>query len=429
MNLSSVGKKTHANDEHLIGPDGRLSTGWRVVIVSVLAMIVGPPSVLILSFGVFLPEFQAAFGWSIQAISVGATLMSLILVIIAPLQGYVVDRLGCRTLILISMPLFGAGVLCMSLIGPHISMYYIACVLVPIAGLGLWPLTYMKMASTWFDRRLGFALGSLNVGNGLGAAIIPLVLALLFGLFGWRSAYLFLGLINLAVCWPMAMLWLRERPTAVIEHAAREPNLVHGLPFEQAIRSSTFLIIAVGFSVIGVLSAAFLVHQFNILFETGISKRAATFLQSYLGITSIVGQLLVGWLMDRVAAGRIVAGMLALIALACVAYTTSWASALALPCVTVVGFMIGAEMNILGYMIKRYFGERAFGKLYGLIFAVFACGAALGAQILAYSRTDLHSYTPGLLVIATLCLAAAALFMRLVPYRFEVARLVAPVAL
>ena len=157
MNLGGVGKKTHANDEHLIGPDGQLSTGWRVVIVSVLAMIVGPPSVLILSFGVFRPEFQAAFGWTIQAISVGATLMSLTLVVIAPLQGY----LGCRTLIVISMPLFGAGVLCMSLVGPHISMYYIACVLVPIAGLGLWPLTYMKMASTWFDRRLGLALGNL----------------------------------------------------------------------------------------------------------------------------------------------------------------------------------------------------------------------------------------------------------------------------
>src|ERR1700722_5437911 len=106
MNLGGVGKKTHVNDEHLIGSDGRLSTGWRVVIVSVLAMIVGPPSVLILSFGLFLPEFQAAFGWSIQAISVGATLMSLILVVIAPLQGYLVDRLGCRTLLLISIPPF-----------------------------------------------------------------------------------------------------------------------------------------------------------------------------------------------------------------------------------------------------------------------------------------------------------------------------------
>ncbi len=390
-------------------------------------MIVGPPPVLILSFVVFVPEFQAAFGWSIQAISVGATLMSLILVAIAPLQGYLVDRLGCRALILISMPLFGVGVLCMSQLGSHIGLYYLACLLVPIAGLGLWPLTYMKMVSTWFDRRLGLALGCLNVGNGLGGAIIPLLLGILFSLYGWRSAYLFLGLINIAVAWPFAALWLRERAPAAIERAIAAPMLARGLHFEQAIRSSTLYIIAVGFFVIGLLSAAFLVHQFNILFEIGITKRTATFLQSYLGVASIVGQLLVGWLMDRFAAGRIVAGMLALIALACVAYATSLAAVFALPCVTVMGFMIGAEMNILGYMIKRYFGERAFGKIYGLIFAVFACGAALGAQILALSRTVLHSYSPGLFAIAGLCLAAAALFLQLAPYRFEMSRVASPV--
>lgn len=396
--------------------------------VSVFAMIVGPPPVLILSFGVFVPEFQADFGWSIQAISVGATLMSLILVVIAPLQGYLVDRLGCRALILISMPLFGVGVWCMSGLGPHIGIYYLACLLVPIAGLGLWPLTYMKMVSTWFDRRLGLALGCLNMGNGLGGAIIPLLLGILFSLYGWRSAYLVLGLINIAVAWPLAALWLRERAPAATEAATAAPKFASGLPFEQAIRSSTFYIIAAGFFVIGLLSAAFLVHQFNILIGSGITKRVATLLQSYLGVSSIVGQLVVGWLMDRFAAGRIVAGMLALIALACVAYTTSAAAVFALPCVTVVGFMIGAEMNVLGYMIKRYFGERAFGKLYGLIFAVFACGAALGAQILALSLTAIHSYSPGLFAIASSCLAAATLFLQLAPYRFEMSRVAGAVS-
>jgi MFS family permease len=399
-----------------------------VVVISVIAMIVGPPPVLIMSFGVWVPELQAAFGWSIQAISVGATLISLILVVIAPLQGYLVDRLGCRALILISMPLFGVGILCMSRLGSHIGMYYLTCLLVPIAGLGLWPLTYMKMVSTWFDCRLGLALGCLNLGNGLGGAIIPLLLGILFSLYGWRSAYLVLGLVNIAVAWPLAALWLRERAPDDIETAMAAPKLARGLPFERAVRSSTFFIIAAGFFVIGLMSAAFLVHQFNILFESGITKRAATFLQSYLGVSSIVGQLLVGWLMDRFAAGRIVAGMLALIALACVAYATSAAAVLALPCVTVVGFMIGAEMNVLGYLIKRYFGERAFGKLYGLIFAVFACGAALGPQVLALSRTILHSYSPGLFAVAASCLAAAALFLQLAPYRFEMSRVAGAVS-
>jgi MFS family permease len=343
------------------------------------------------------------------------------LVVIAPLQGYLVDRVGARALILISIPLFGLGVLGLGRLGPHIAFYYLACALIPVAGLGLWPLTYMKMASTWFDRRLGLALGTLNLGNGLGGAILPLLLGVTFALYGWRSAYLMLGLVNLVVCWPMAFMWLRESGGSLQGSKTTRSAPTAGMSFQEVIHSRTFVYLTIGFFVIGVLSAGFLVHQFNILIEMGISKRSATIMQSYLGISSIAGQLLIGWLMDRIAAGRLVALMLALTALACVAYTTSWAAVLAIPCVTAIGFMVGAEMNILGYMIKRYFGERSFGTLYGVIFAIFACGAALGPQILALSRTNLDSYAPGLLAIAALCVAAAMLFLKLTPRTFAMA--------
>ena len=412
----------NADDEGLLLADGRVSPGWRVVLGSVFAMIIGPPPVLILAFGLFIPQFQASFGWSVQAISLGATLVSLVLVVVAPVQGYLTDRLGCRTLALISIPLFGIGVLCMSLLGPHIAWYYLASVLLPFAGIGLWPLTYMKMASTWFDRRLGLALGCLNLGNGLGGAIVPLILGVIFSLYGWRAAYVLLGLMNIIIAWPIAMLYFRERPTNLSDNAGVASELSIGLDFQQAVRTRSFVIMALGFFVIGALSTAFLVHQFNILVEAGISRRTATYLQSFLGLSSIFGQLAAGWLMDRVPAGRVVSGMLLLIALACIAYTSSLAGPLAFLSVTVVGLMIGAEMNILGYMIKRYFGERAFGRLYGLIFALFSSGGALGALILAWSRTGLQSYTPGLITIAVLCLAVSALFLRLGPYRFAMTR-------
>lgn len=414
--------RQQADKEAMLLPDRGLAPGWRVVLVSVMAMIVGPPPVLILSFGLFIPEFQASFGWSVQAISLGATLVSLMLVVVAPLQGVLTDRLGCRKLILISIPLFGLGVLSLSRLGPNLSWYYLASVLLPFAGIGLWPLTYMKMTSTWFDRRLGIALGCLNLGNGLGGAVVPLMLGLVFSLYGWRTAYVLLALANLLIAWPIAAIWLRERPPAEVQPSAALQTVESGLTFGEALRTAEFFVIAIGFFAIGSLSTAFLVHQFNILVEAGISKHSATLLQSYLGFSSIAGQLAAGWLMDRIKAGRVVAGMLALIVLACFIYTTSLAASLALFCVTAAGLMIGAEMNILGFMIKRYFGERAFGRLYGLIFACFSCGGALGAQILAWSRTGLHSYAPGLAIVAAMCVVVGALFLRLGAYRYVAAR-------
>ena len=147
--------------------------------------------------------------------------------------------------------------------------------------------------------------------------------------------------------------------------------------------------------------------------DAGVSRSAASYFQAYLGFASIVGQLGAGWLLDRVLPGRVVAGMLLLIAAACIIYTTPLAASLAVANVTVIGFMIGSEMNILGYMTKRHFGERAFGRIYGLTFSCFSLGGATGAQIFAFSRTALASYAPGLLFVAALCVVVAALFLRL----------------
>lgn len=401
------------SDELLYGADGRLSRGWRVVVVSVLAMIVGPPPVLILAFGLWIPQFHAAFGWDVRQVSLGATIISLMLIVVAPLQGYLTDRLGCRRLVLISIPLFGIGVLAMSQMGPNIALFYAACAMLPFAGIGLWPLTYMKMTSTWFERRLGLALGTLNMGNGLGGFLMPLFLVAVFATLGWRAAYVILGLANLLIAWPLAALFLRERPTAEVPSSGTQAKPTYGLELGAAVRTRPFAIVATTFFVIGLLSTAYLVHQVAILIDAGIAPSRASYFQAWLGLASIVGQLAAGWLLDRVSANRVVAGMLALIASASVIYTTSYAAIFAPVTVITVGFMIGSEMNILGYVIKRHFGERAFGKLYGIVFACFSLGGGVGAQILAISRSSLNSYTPGLLLMAGLCSIVAIMFLRL----------------
>jgi len=406
------------DEERLIRADGRVAPGWRVVITSVLVMMVGPPPVLILSFGLFIPQLQSSFGWGVQGLAFGATLVSLMLVIVAPLQGYLVDRLGCRTLILVSMPVYGMGLLCMSQLGPAIGLYFLACAALPFAGLGLWPLTYMKVGASWFERRLGLALGCLNLGNGLGGALVPLLLGAVFGTLGWRAAFALLGLMNILVAWPMAALCIWERPVGVPAAGGTHRRSLPDTSVVTALRTSHFLILAAGFFVIGVLSGGFVLHQFNILTASGVTKRNATYLQAFLGVSSMAGRLVAGWLLDRVSAGRVLAGMLILIALVVGAYATSAAAVLTIPCVTGVGLLIGSEMNILGFVIRRYFAPGAFGKLYGLVFAIFASGGAAGAQILALSQAHLHAYRPGLQIISMLCLCAGVLFLGLGPYRY-----------
>ena len=43
-----------------------------------------------------------------------------------------------------------------------------------------------------------------------------------------------------------------------------------------------------------------------------------------------------------------------------------------------IGFLLGAEFDVLAFLIKRYYGNVAYGRIYGVIFGVFYLGSAVG---------------------------------------------------
>ena len=71
----------------------------------------------------------------------------------------VIDRFGPRRVLLTSIPLFGLSVGALYFAPPNLTLFYLMWAIVPVAGLGLWPLGYLQAVTPWFDRKLGFALG------------------------------------------------------------------------------------------------------------------------------------------------------------------------------------------------------------------------------------------------------------------------------
>ena len=62
-----------------------------------------------------------------------------------------------------------------------------------VGGIGT-PIPYAAVLTQWFDRTRGLALGIGIAGVGLGVAIVPQLAAALIAAFGWRTAYLGLGI-------------------------------------------------------------------------------------------------------------------------------------------------------------------------------------------------------------------------------------------
>ena len=83
-------------------------------------------------------------------------------------------------------------------------------------------------------------------------------------------------------------------------------------------------------------------------------------------------------------------------------------------CSALIGLLFGAEFDVLAYIIKRQFGLKAFGKLYGLAFALFQFGAGFGTAVLPMTRDRFGSYSVGLGGFAVLLVLAAAV-LSLIP--------------
>lgn len=83
------------------------------------------------------------------------------------------------------------------------------------------------------------------------------------------------------------------------------------------------------------------------------------------------------------------------------------------------GLLIGAEFDVLSYLVPRYFGRRSFGKIYGIAFAVFQLGAAVSTFAVGAGRQAAGSYTPALLTLVVACLVCIGLFLAMGPYRYD----------
>ena len=188
--------------------------GWRVVAASAAALAFGPSTIAVLSLGLFMRSFEQEFGWSRTQVAIATTLVSYMIVLVSPLQGWLIDRHGARRVILCSIPAFGVGICALALLPPVLWVYYAAWIIIPILGIGAFPLSYLKATGGWFSRRLGLALGIANSGVAIGSMLIPLLVGYLIAHYGWRFAWLGLGAIVLLFTLPLAWRFIHDAADA-----------------------------------------------------------------------------------------------------------------------------------------------------------------------------------------------------------------------
>ncbi|HEX4195516.1 MAG TPA: MFS transporter [Stellaceae bacterium] len=406
--------------------EGLFANRWWIVIASLIGMVVGPGTAVIFVTNVFVVPVTTELGWSRGDFTAGLLASAVMSPIMTALFGRLMDRFGIHKVALPAATVYGLALCGFSLIQSN--TYWAIFILFGCAsgfGACVGPIVYSKAITAWFDKERGLALGIATCGVGLGTFAIPVMAQIFISEFGWRHAYIAVGITTWLVSFAMIAIFVREpagyhaRMSAARADRNAGSSQLFGLTVRESLACYQFWLLFAILGLEGLANNGILSGQFvPLLVDRGYKPLEAAALLGSSGLAAMVARIIVGFCLDYVHGPSFSAAVM-LLPVVGVALLLSHAGGSAPFWAAVcLGLAIGAEVDMLGFFVSRYFGARSFGTLYGFIFAVFAMGIGIGPALLGKGYDWFHAYDPILWVYLGLLVVAALLFLPLGTYRY-----------
>jgi MFS family permease len=395
---------------------------WWVVVASFFALIVGQGPIEVFATGIFIKPLGQDLHLGRGVISTAMGLANITTAIMVPFMGRWMDRRGVRPVLLPSLVCFAIVTGSLSLMNGSVVLLLATFALQGIAGSGATPTAYSKMIASRFDRRLGLALGLALAGVGAGTALLPQYARLLLQHFGWRTGYvgigagiLVLSFLPVALCFGETARGRLAQPQPVSDGSRNLP----GMEFSEAVRTWRYWSITLAFFLGLSATNGSLIHVIPMLTDRGIPIAEAVTVMSFSGIALIIGRVIAGYFLDKIFAPYIVIFFLLcpMVGIALLALRVGGAGPLV--GAGLLGVGVGAEIDLVAFIISRYFGQKAFGALHGLLFTLAVLANAVGNNLLGWCYQLRHSYVPALVILDVFIAIAIVILARLGPYRFS----------
>lgn len=398
----------------------RFFYGWIIVACSfvVLAVSYG----IQFSYGVFMPAISAETGWGRTSLSLPYSLYVLVYSAFGFVTGVGTDRLGPRIVIGAGGVLLGTGIALMSRAEALWHLYlWLGCV----AALGM-SAAFVPCNATvvrWFIHSRGLALGLSASGASFGNFAIPPLAAGLIGLYGWRDAYLLLGLGSAAILIVCALFMVRDpearglypdgiAPADVSPAARAEPRPAadarDAWTLARARRTLPFWLLMGVFTSTWLVIFLPMVHIVPFAVDLGVPRVRAATLISAIGLAGFAGRLIAGPLSDR--CGRLVtlAACLGAEAVAFGGFASSTDSSILFPSAVLFGFGYGGSTALFPAIVGDFYGRLAVGAIVGFFFSLAGSAAAVGPLAAGYIYDAYGGYRLAFVMSAVLNLAGVA---------------------
>lgn len=369
----------------------RLFYGWVVVGAGLLIAVIGLGTRY--SFGVFLTSLEGEFGISRGATSGIFSVYMLLCGLLSIVGGWALDKYGPRQIAFAMGSLTGLSLLLTSQTTALWQLYVTYGLLLSL-GTGAIYTIVNSTTSRWFDKKRGFAVGVTSSGGGLGAIVLAPFATYLISHFGWRTAFVLLGLMAWIIMASTSLL-LRKDPRDIgllPDDAKSEPlQTFHQMKGSQAYpiaysvgqasRTSQFWLLGFTWIFISLSLHLIFVHAVPYAVDMGISPMDAAVMLSLMGAASIPGRLVIGKISDAI--GRKTLGVACTLVQFATLLWLMWSDLLWMLYIFAIayGFLWGGSGSVITTLIGDVFGMRSLGAIMGIMSAGWGLGAALGPAL------------------------------------------------
>lgn len=386
---------------------GEWRAHWGVVLGTFFGMALAYPAFSFVQ-SQFMAPLQDEFGWSRAQISF-AFHVNLFVCFMAPLYGRIVDHFGVRPVLTVCLSLLGLWYVVMANATDSYLVFVMLCLGLVTIGMGSTGIAYTRAVASWFTASRGTALAISRIGLSLFGAVLPILMFHIIANFDWRAGFYAMAAIAVLLALPISYLLVHDRrPEALVQAGGGRQPLLDWRLWLRLLRDRRVLTLCAAAALTYGPVIGFLGHLQPLLTSKGLEPGIAANLAALLAISVLIGTLTSGVLVDRIWAPLVgciytlapVGGCLLLL-------TPDPGLNAIVVAVVMIGLAQGAEIDVVAFMIARYFGMAFYSAIYGLMVLIMIWATA-GASVLFGLAFDMSGHYDSAILGAAVAFALGA---------------------
>ncbi len=384
--------------------------GWWVLL-TLSSLIFLNSGAYYYAFSAFFNPIKTSLALSATAVSAAFAMRSLEGGLMAPVSGFLVDRMGPRKMVIIGAFTSGLGMVWLSRAHSLLS-FYVPFLVIALGTSFCAGMVGMATTANWFVRKRSLALGLYSTGAGLGGFLVPVVVWLISA-YDWRKALVVTG-VAFWVAGTVAALVVRQRPEdmgllpdgdtpreAAAYHAAEgKPEVKFGL--RQALKTRSFWLLSLALMLASMAPQAIAALQIPYLESLDISTGLAGLVVSAMVVVSVLGRLGFGWMGDYKDKRYVLAATLVLQTVGVIVL-----SAIVAPWMLIIYLLtyspaFGGTIPLRPAILADYYGRKAIGSVQGVMASVSTVGGIASPIFAAWVFDTMGSYRPAFYALAAI---------------------------